>query len=170
MYYHLYKTPQLGLRTDESQFCSHSIATLLLSHAAHEKEGVHKLITVPAQNTGGFDVVACHAFFKKFGNAAYVFLPETEHIYQFCEAVVPIRDPTRRFLKAGLKGLVFGAEEQGFVEKVYSIGYDEKDEIGEELLRLLLFQPRDSNYYHFTGTAELILEELRKKVTPITSR
>ncbi|GEM_PF-5466015 len=167
MNYKLYKTPGLGFRTDKSERCYKNIANLLLSDEINQTEGVNKLVTVPAENASGFNVVACQASFRNFGNAAYVFLAEPEQIYQFREAILPIRNLTRRFLKAGLKGLLLGAEEKGFVEKIFYTGNEEKDEMEQELIRSLFFQHGNPENYHFIGTVDIILDELRKKCSPI---
>lgn len=168
----LYKIPDPYHRYDKSQPCPKSISELLLNFkdAKRSNERIRKLVTVPAENETGVSVAACQTFFRKLGNAAYVFLPETERIYQFCEGVIPIYDPAKRFLKSGLKGLILGAEETGIVEKSFGNPHEGRDEYEEELLKLSIQEVSTNDWYHFTGTAEIILGELRKRTTPLTPR
>lgn len=160
MDYKIYKTPDSHNRLDTSIRYEKSILDILLTfnQTIHVREGIHKIVTVPAINKVGFNVVTCQSFFRKKGNAAYLFLPETENLYSFTEAIFPIRDRVRSFLKVGLKGLLFDAEEKGIVaQKIQPFDYD-------EVMFAICAQPvpRDE-WYHFTGTAEIILEELQKK-------
>jgi hypothetical protein len=162
MNYKIYKTPNLRNRLDTSLRYESNIANLLLTFdsSTNAKEGISRVVTCPAKNESGFNIVACQTFTRRNGHAAYVHIPETERLYIFREAVFPIRNAGKRFLKAGLKGLIMGAEEKGIVcSPVTSYEYDLFD-------ASLQYVPNDDRY-HFTGTAEKILEELQKKCTLI---
>ena len=165
MDYKIYKIPDPAHFTDTSQPFNKSIADLLLAfdYTPKAKEGISKMVTVPADNEAGYKVVACQSFFREVGNAAYVFLPGTECIYRFQEAILPIRNKTKCFLKAGFKGLIFGAEETGLLERRFDKCSDEIDAFEGELLKLSIQNISQDDWYHFTGTAENILEKLRKR-------
>ena len=154
----LYKTPNPFNRMDTSLRYEKSIANLLLTfdYDVNAREGLSKIVPPPADNEPGFNIVACQSFTRAKGCAAYVFIPETEKLYLFREAVYPIRDAGKRFLKAGLKGLIFGAEGKGVVCRSIT---DKDDNYSDVYLQDVL----QEDWYHFTGTAEMILEELQKK-------
>lgn len=160
MDYKIYKTPDPNNRLNYSLPYEKSIAELLLKFddTIHLQEGIRKIVTTPAINEVGFHVVACQSFFPRQGNAAYLFLPETEDLYSFTEAIFPIRDRVRSFLKIGLKGLFCDAEEKGILaQEVQPHDYD------EVMFAICAQQAFRGDWYHFTGTAEKILEELQKK-------
>src|SRR3989344_1513533 len=166
MDYKIYKTPDPKQRTDTSMPYDKSIADLLLTFddSSNLSEGVHKIVTVPAQNEIGFNVAACQAFLRGLGPAAYVFLRDQEGLYQFRQAILPIRNAGKSFVKAGLKGLLHGAEETGIVEKRFDVrGRKERDEYERELLKLCLNNKPIDDWYHFTGTAQKILTGLQQK-------
>ncbi len=157
----IYKTPNPFNRRDTSLRYEKSIANLLLNfdrevNAPGAREGLGKIVTSPADNESGFNIVACQSFTRAKGCAAYVFIPKTEQLYLFREAVYPIRDAGKRFLKAGLKGLIFGAEGKGVVCRSIT---DKDDNYSDVYMQDVL----QDDWYHFTGTAEMILEELQKK-------
>ena len=163
MNHKIYKIPDPAHFTDTSQPYNKDIANLLLAFdcTSDTKEKITKLVTVPADNGLGCKVVASQFLLKGIGNAVYVFLPETERIYRFREAILPVRDPIKRFLKAGIKGLFLGAEEKGIVEKMFCNQSEEKDELENELSKS--FVSYNNDWYHFTGTAGMILTELKKR-------
>lgn len=172
MNYKLYKTPDPHNRVDTSLPYNKNIAELLLNFddSPNLKEGISKIVTVPSQNEIGFNVVACQAFFRGLGSAAYVFLHDQEGLYQFRQAILPVRNAGKRFVKAGLKGLLFGfgAEEIGIVEKKFDVrGREERDEYEQELLKLCLNNKPIDDWYHFTGTTQRLLAELQQKCTPL---
>lgn len=158
MDYKLYKTPNPFNRMDTSLRYEKSIANLLLDfdYNVNVAEGLSKIVTSPADNEPGFNIVACQSFTRAKGRATYVLIPETEQLYLFREAVFPIRDAGKRFLKAGLKGLIFGAEGKGAVCRSIT---DKDDYYSDVYLQNVL----QDDWYHFTGTAQMILEELQKK-------
>ncbi len=158
MDYKLYKTPNPFNRKDTSLRCENSIANLLLNfdYDVNAREGISKIVTSPADNEPGFNIVACQSLTRAKGSAAYVFIPEIKQLYLFREAVYPIRDAGKRFLKAGLKGLIFGVEGKGVVCRPIT---NQDDNYSDVYLRNVL----QDDWYHFTGTAQMILEELQKK-------
>ncbi len=167
MNYKIYKTPDPSNRLDTSLRYEKGIVDLLLrfDESIHNREGIQKIVTAPAQNKIGFNVVACQTFFGKYGKAAYVFHPETGDLYSFTEVFFPIREASRRFLKAGLKGLVFGAEEKGILwQMVQEYDYD------HVILSISAQEVPQEEWYHFTGSAENVLEELKKRSKGFRSR
>ncbi|MEK6904883.1 MAG: hypothetical protein AABX24_00625 [Nanoarchaeota archaeon] len=155
MDYKLYKTPNPFNRKDTSLRYEKSIANLLLdfNYDINAAEGLSKIVTSPANNEPGFNIVACQSFTRAKGRATYVLIPETEQLYLFREAVFPIRDAGKRFLKAGL---IFGAEGKGVVCQSIT---NKKDYWFDFHMQNVL----QEDWYHFMGTAEMILEELQKK-------
>src|SRR3989344_9398933 len=156
--YKIYKTPNPYNRLDTSLPYEKGITDLLLTFddTIHTREGLTKIVTVPARNKIGFNIVACQSFDRMAGGAAYVLLPETERLYRFQEAILPIRDLGKRLLTAGLKGLLIGAEEKGIACQAIT----EDDQSWMAVCGQNISQ---ENWYHFTGTSEKILEELQKK-------
>ncbi|MDP3698986.1 MAG: hypothetical protein Q8R47_05355 [Nanoarchaeota archaeon] len=162
MDYKLYKTPDPQRRTDTSMPYGKSIADLLLTfdNTPNLKEGVRKIVTVPAQNEIGFNVVACQAFFRGLGPAAYVFLHDQESLYQFRQAVPP--------RKSGSRGLLLDTEKIRVVEnKFNSRTREERDEYETELKRLVVHDTPADDWYHFTGTTQKLLAELQQKYASI---
>jgi len=158
MDYKIYKTPDPHNRLDTSSPYEKGIADLLLhfDQTIHHREGLTKIITVPARNKAGFNVAACQSYQPASGNATYVLVPKTERLYLFSEAIVPIHDMGKRILKAGFKGLFLGAEEKGIICQAIA-------EDGDHWKAVCSQNISQDDWYHFTGTAEYIFGELQKK-------
>ena len=157
MDYKLYKTPNSANRLDTSIPYEKSIADLLLTfdHPTQRHNRVVRVVTVanPASETG-WSPVASQLF--QDGQSWRAFVLSDSKLYEFRAAKVSIRSAGERFLKAGLTGLLLGAEKSGFVSQV----------IGEDYFPQNGLSPSSADpddWYHFTGTAENILEELQKK-------
>ncbi len=157
MDYKIYKTPDPHNRLDTSLPYKKGIADLLLDF--EDAEGLRKIVTVPAQNEAGFNAVACQSsLYRGKGGAAYVFLPQTESLYLFREALVPIHSAAECFLKGGLKGLILGAEETGIIgQRISDSRYD------DNWFALCTQKVSQDDWYHFTGKPEEIVTELRKR-------
>ena len=146
MNYQIYKTPDFHNRLDASLPCQKNIADLLLNFddTIHIKEGLRKIVTTPAKNEIGFNVVACQVFFRGLGPAAYVFLPDRESLYQF------------------------RPEETGILEKKFDTrSREERDEYETELKKLSVTSITVDDWYHCTGTPQNILAELQIRCTPL---
>ena len=161
MNYKIYKTPDPHNRLDASLPCKKGIADLLLDF--EDAEGFRKIVTVPAQNEAGFNVVACQSsLYRGKGGAAYVFIPEPESLYLFREALVPIRSAVKCFLKGGLKGLILGAEETGIIgQRIRPYDHDDRDY--DHWSSLCIQRVSQDDWYHFTGKAEEIVTELYER-------
>jgi len=160
----LYITPDPANRLDLSRPYEKGIADLLLhfDKEAEKDVSISKIVTVPSNNRAGLEIAACQSFYREGEIATYVFSrPDDGALYQFKEALVPISDRAECFLKAGWRGLFFGAEKKGIVYNIVDT-YDEDAWFGvcaQNLSR--------HDWYHFTGTAEEILRELQNKCVRI---
>src|SRR3989344_4272509 len=120
MDYKLYKTPDPLKRLDTSIPYKKSISDLLLkfNYPPTTENSISRIVTVPWKEyttvNGGWKIAACQ-FYQGF-QGWRTFVPESDKvIYDFREAIVPLRDAGKRLLKAGLKGLLLGAEEKRVV-------------------------------------------------------
>lgn len=142
MSYQSYYTPHASNRLDTSQPCTQSIADLLLNHGNNPPTNSRlcRTVTVPDEKLQtGWRVAACQ-----------VFVP----VYRW-KVIVDLRDKDRTYEFREMKISQHGREHLGYISRRLS-----NDEF--EALNLSWDNADAYDWYHFTGTAPQILEELKK--------
>ncbi len=161
MPYKVYKTPNPQQPFDTSHPYEKGIDDLLLTfnYPSAEENSVSRIVTVPWKEyvsiNGGWKITACQLFQHVYGWRSFVFDPAKDKIYEFREALVSARSAGERFLRAGITGLLFGAEKKGIISRAL---HDP-----ETFTRLSSDNASLADWYHFAETPEELLAELHKK-------
>ncbi|MEK6863304.1 MAG: hypothetical protein AABW53_01265 [Nanoarchaeota archaeon] len=146
MNFQLYYTPYSSNRLDTSQPCRQGIADILLNHgnAPPTNFPISRTVTIPDQKSEmGWRVTACQVLVPVYGRKIIVDLLEKDRMYEFREMLISR----------------YGAERLGYVSQ--PITFDEF-----ESLNLSSERADPHSWYHFTGTSQELLEELKKR-TPL---
>ncbi|MEK6853229.1 MAG: hypothetical protein AABX64_00955 [Nanoarchaeota archaeon] len=143
MNFQLYYTPHSSDRLDTSQPCRQNIADILLNHGNMPPTNfsISRTVTVPDQKSEmGWRVTACQVLVPVYGRKVIVDLLKKDRMYEFREMLISR----------------YGAERLGYVSQ--PITFEEF-----ELLNLSPERADPYSWYHFTGTSQELLEELKKR-------
>ena len=146
----VYKMPGPQTSLEQAELLNKSIDDILLTFEKYplqiDKEVyIPKVVSVPYAN--GLSVVACQVYFNSGDRRTIVLTPD-EDFYEFREAKIAV--------KRGLLGRLFTSEKPGFVsQKIMDAGV-----IWEKVTAQ---HAAPEGWYHFTGTPEELLFELRKR-------
>lgn len=143
MNYSLYYTPHKEKRLDTSQPCRQSIADILLNFGNNPPTNsrICRTVTVPDKKSEtGWRVAACQVFVPIYRWKVIVDVLEKDRLYEFREMIIHQH----------------GREELGYISQ--PMNFDDFHS-----LRLSPEKADIYDWYHFTGTSQDLLEELKKR-------
>jgi hypothetical protein len=144
MTYQLFYTPHEADRLDRRQPCRQSIGDILLNFGNNPPTNsrICRTVTVPDENSeAGWRVAACQVFVPIYRWKVIVDLLDRDKMFEFREMILRIG----------------GRDQPGYVSQPLDF----------EQFQALNLSPEEADQYdwfHFTGTAPELLEELKKRV------